>query len=276
MLSLFVLKISPQNSVRHNCRSRYPERTTVISPLSRKNNADPGGKRRINMKIWKILILFGLLVIASQAAALEQEGGARLILGSPSGDFGDAVDNFGFGAELHYGIRPNPSFTLGIGLNGMVYGSESQTYSMPLVEDFELNTSNYMAGSFLFAQYRPLAGPVQPYIEGRVGINYLWTESKLQDEDWWDDDDVARKTNYDDFSSYWGGGGGLLIKLVEGSKDGRSPGVFLDLKATYQNGSKAEYLTEGDITIVDSVPVYEPSKSKTDLMTFELGVVLTF
>jgi len=66
------------------------------------------------MKTWNIVIMFALIVLAGQAAALEQEGGARLILGAPSGEFGDAVDNYGFGAELHYGIRPCPAFTLGL------------------------------------------------------------------------------------------------------------------------------------------------------------------
>jgi len=228
------------------------------------------------MKTLKILILLVLLTVTSNVIAIEQEGGARLMLGLPTGEFGDAVDSEGFGIELHYGVRPRPSLTFGLGLNAMIYGSETTTHSLPLVEDFDLTTDNNLAGGFLFAQWRPLTGAVQPYAEARVGINYLWTESKLEDEDWWDDDQVARKTNYDDFAAFWSGGGGLLVRLCEGNREEKKPGVFLDFNVTCIQGAEAEYLTEGDISIVNNVPVYEASRSKTDLTTYKMGVVLTF
>ncbi len=54
------------------------------------------------------------------------------------------------------------------------------------------------------------------------------------------------------------------------------PGVFLDLKVTHLQGSEAEYLTEGDVILVNNVPVFNASQSETDLTTYEVGVVLTF
>lgn len=211
------------------------------------------------MKTLRINALLVLLTLAAGAFALEQEGGARFLVGLPNGEFGDAVDNEAFGLELHYGVRPTSSWTFGVGLNAMTYGSETRKYDLPLVEGFELNTDNNLAGGFLFAQWRPLSGAVQPYVEARAGVNYLWTESKLQDEDWWDDDEVARETNYDDFAAFWGGGGGLLVKLCGGNREKNTPGVFLDFKVCYLNGSEAEYLTEGDVSIVDDKPVYASS-----------------
>jgi len=228
------------------------------------------------MKTLKLVALLTLMILAFPAIAVEHEGGIRLMVTSPTGEFGDSVDDEGFGIELHYGVRPSPHTTFGIGLNVMNYGSESRKYSLPLVDDFELNTDNNMAGGFLFAQWRPLTGAVQPYVEGRVGLNYLWTESKLEDGDWWDIDEVARETNQDDFATAWGGGGGLLIRLCKGNPVENKPCVYLDAKVTYMNGSAATYLSEGDITLVDDVPVYTPSESETDLTTYQLGVVLTF
>ncbi|MBU0743441.1 hypothetical protein KKG45_06085 [bacterium] len=228
------------------------------------------------MNTLKFATLLVLLTLATTACALDQEGGVRLLLATPTGEFGDAVGTEGGGLEIHYGLRPRPSFTFGLGLNAMIYGSETRTCSLPLVEDFDLTTSNNLAGAFLFAQWRPLTGAVQPYAEARVGLGYLWTESKLEDEDWWDGDEVARQTNYDDFATFWGGAGGLLIRLSEGNRDEKKPGVFLDLKVSHLQGGEAEYLTEGDITIVDNVPVYAPSCSETDLTAYQLGVVLTF
>lgn len=226
----------------------------------------------------KTLLLLALLTVATGASALDQEGGVRLILGTPTGEFGDSVDDPGFGLAVHYGVRPTvqPSLTFGVGFDFMIYGSETRKIRLPLVEDVDLKTDNNLAGGFLFAQWRPFNGPIQPYAEARAGINYLWTDSKLEDEDWWDDDEVGRETNYDDFATFWGGGGGLLIKLSEGNRGANTPGVLLDLKVTHLLGAEAEYLTEDGITIVDNEPVFEASQSKTDMTTYELGVVLTF
>ncbi len=223
-----------------------------------------------------MIFLVGLILLASGVQALEQEGGGGLILGKPTGDFGEAMDNVGFGLELNYGIRPVPSLTFGVGGNFMICGSESRQYSLPLVEDFNVNTTNNLAGGFLYTQWRPLSGVVQPYAEGRVGVNYLWTESKIEDQDWWDDDEVARETNFDDFAGYYGGGGGVLIRVAENTGDTQGTNVYLDLKVSYLKGSKAEYLTEGDIEIVNNQPVYSVTESETDLLVYKMGVVLTF
>ncbi len=210
------------------------------------------------------------------AAPLGHEVGIRLLLGTPTGEFGDAVDNPGFGLAAHYGFRPVPPLTIGFGGDFMIYGSEKRTYRLPLVEDFDLVTNNNLAGVGLFLQWRAVPGIVQPYVEGRVGFRYLWTESKLEDKDFFDDDQIARETNYDDFASFWGGGGGLLVQVHQGDPAEKSPSVSLDFKVSHLEGTNAEYLTEGDIAIVNDVPVFDASESETDITTYELGVVLTF
>jgi hypothetical protein len=222
--------------------------------------------------------LFGLLLLltATSTPALDKEVGIRFLTAEPTGTFGEAIDNLGFGAALHFGVRPRSSLTLGAGLQYMMYGRESTEYELPLVDPFDLTTTNNLGGAFLLAQWRPLPGAVQPYGESRLGLNYLWTESKLEDDDWWNDDEVARKTNHDDFAGFWSLGGGLLIRLSRGDHGANRPGVLLDLKATYQHGGRAEYLTEGDITLIDDRPVFNASRSETDLVMYELGVVLTF
>jgi len=228
------------------------------------------------MKTLKILTLIVMISLTTTACALEYEGGVRLLVVTPTGAFGDAVDDEGGGLEINFGLRPSPTLSFGLGANAMMYGSESRTYSLPLVEDFDLTTDNNLAGCFFYTQWRPLQGAVQPYVEARAGVAYLWTESQLEDEDWWDGDEVARKTNYDDFTTFWGGSGGLLLRLSSGNSEEKKPGVFLDLKVNHVQGGEAEYLTEGDVSIVDDVPVYDPSRSETDMTTYQLGVVLTF
>ena len=222
------------------------------------------------------LLVLICIALAANASALEQDGGIRFVVADPAGEFGENADDPGFGVVLHYGLRPRPALTFGAALDVMIYGSETTEIDLPLVEPFDLVTTNNLASGFLFAQYRPLRGAVQPYAEARLGMRYLWTESKLQDTDWWDDDEVGRETNFDDWASYWGGGGGLLIKLADGNRTQKNPAVYLDLKVMSLKGAEAEYLTEGDILIRNDEPIFRPSKSDTDLTTYSLGVVLLF
>jgi hypothetical protein len=216
------------------------------------------------------------LLCAAGAAGQGQEAGIRFLVADPTGTFGDQVDDPGFGLALHWGVRPDPALTLGVGGHVAIYGSESRRLDLPLVDDVDLTTTNNLAAGFLLAQWRPVRGAVQPYAEGRLGLQYLWTESELEDADWWDQDDVGRQTNLDDWATFWSAGGGLLIRLREVGPEQGPPGVLLDLKATWLRGSEAEYLTEGAVTLEGDRPVFAVSESTTDLVTYELGVVLTF
>lgn len=224
-----------------------------------------------------VIVLAALLTLATAAAAENFEGGLRLAVADPTGAFGRAVEDPGFGLVGHLGVKATPTWTLGLGMHGMTYGSQSTTQHLPLVDDFKLTTTNNLAGACFFTRVAPMAGAaVQPYAEGSFGFNYLWTESKLEDDQWWDDDEVARKTNFDDFTSYWSAGGGLLVQLAKGDASQKKPGVFLDLGVSFWHGGNAQYLTEGDITIVDSRPVFAASESRTDLTSYQAGVALTF
>jgi hypothetical protein len=223
-------------------------------------------------------ILLCLAVVLSfcraAPAAAGHEAGIRFDVGVPRGDFADNAEDPGFGLAGHYAYAVNPVFSFGIGGNFLIYGSESRTEALPLVEDFEVTTDNNIAGLFLLAQCNLVPGPVTPYVEGRFGGHYLWTDSKLEDTDWIDADEVATTVNFDDFALLYGLGGGLRIGLGKG--DLGEPTVHLDLKAMMMRGGEAEYLTEGDIDIVYDRPVFRPSLTRTDLLHFELGLIFGF
>lgn len=221
-----------------------------------------------------LVLIVTLTLTAPGFGAVEQEAGGHFIVANPIGDFGEATDNLGFGLEGHWGVRPSPQLSLGLGGSIMTYGGEKRRYDLPLVEEFDLTTDNNMAGAFLYAQYRPVEGGLQPYVEGRAGFNYIWTESRLEDEDWWDFEEVARETNFDDFAGFVAGSGGLLVRLVDGA--GGGPDIFLDLKVTYQKGFEAEYLTEGAVELVDDRPVYHVTESDMNMMLYQLGVKVGF
>ncbi len=222
--------------------------------------------------------VFALLSLAAPIALAGSVGSVHFEIASPAGEFDDNVENIGLGVNVDYVYDGGGLFALGVGGDLIIYGHETTTLSLPLVEDFEYITDNNIASMFLIARLRGGNGRVVPYLEGRFGGSYIWTETKLGDEDWWDDATIARETNFDDFALIWGGGGGLQIMLSKADpRDAESRDVMLDMKVLYRHGAKATYLTEGAITVEDDGRVrIKASESETDLVQFMLGVAIGF
>ncbi len=224
-----------------------------------------------------LLTIFALFLVAAPARA-EHEGSIHFQLATPTGEFEQHVDNVGLGLNLDWAYSGNGVFALGLGGDFLIYGHETTTISLPLVEDFEYVTDNNIASLYLLARLQFGSDRIRPYLEGRFGGSYIWTETKLEDEDWWDDDEIARETNFDDFAMVWGGGGGLRIMLHEaepGDREARD--VMLDMRVLYRHGARATYLTEGAIGVSPTGRVYlEPSTSQTSLWQYLLGVTFGF
>ena len=66
----------------------------------------------------------------------------------------------------------------------------------------------------------------------------------------------------------------MLVKL--GRKRTRGMEFFIDLRARYIFGGKAEYLTEGSILVEDQEVTYLVYESRTDLLTFQIGFGMNF
>jgi hypothetical protein len=117
-------------------------------------------------------------------------------------------------------------------------------------------------------------GTVRPYIEGLFGGAYLFTQTEIKSD--YNNDNIASTTNYDDFSWSYGAGGGILFRVAHDLGDVQT--LYLDLKVRYMYGTEARYLTENGIVInpADNKVYYFPQKSKTDLLTFHIGVVAYF
>ncbi|MBK6900439.1 MAG: hypothetical protein IPH09_14720 [bacterium] len=227
----------------------------------------------------RLLLIPLLILIAVPCTALAgHEAGARIDVGVPKGDFADNLEDPGFGLAGHYAWSPAPAFAVGVGLGYLIYGSETRVIELPLVEDVDLTTTNNLAAFHLLMQLRSPRGAVRPYLEGRFGGQYLWTESKLEDQDFWDDDEVGKEVNYDDFALVYGGGGGLLIGVRSPKPGDKRPWALdLDFKALWLYGENASYLTEGGIELdTRNFPVFRPSESETDLLHVEVGVNFRF
>jgi hypothetical protein len=219
-----------------------------------------------------------IVILLTAFSINAQTVGGSIMLGSPQGDFRTNVDRLGYGLQFHgtlWAPDKERPFTIGLNIGYMVYGEVSER--RPLSEfipdvTVEVNRTNNLANFHLLMQVSPFTGTVRPYLEGLIGGAYIFTTSEVKSTS--TQLTFAESTNWDDFTWSYGTGAGLLFLI---SKDlGEVKDLYLDIKGRYIYGTEAQYLTENDVRIVGGRVLYFPRKSKTDLLTFHVGVVAYF
>jgi len=235
-----------------------------------------------------IVILAAALLIHHPFTANAQvrpEVSAGLLLGMPSGDFGDNVSDNGIGFVITGGIQlPESPVLLGVELGYLVYGHTSRSEAFnamtPDVMVDVVTNNNIFLGNF-FLRLQPGSGKIRPYIDGLVGFKYLFTETSVNNARDWIFDRMAYYVNFDDSAFTYGVGVGAAITLWEhGSQLGpvsKEPiGVSLDVGLRYMLGTEAEYLKEGSILIVGDQATFQPEKSKTDMIHPHFRISVAF
>ncbi len=230
------------------------------------------------LKIFKTTFL---LLALSASVSMAQTIGGSIVLASPQGEFRQHVDRFGYGLSAQATFSSPGAFnpvTFGLHASYIIYGEESGarplSYTIPDVT-VDVNRKNSIANLHLLMVVSPFPGPIKPYMEGLAGGSYIFTTTDVESQysNW----DVFETNNYDDFAWSYGGGAGIMFNLTPGGL-GELASFSLDLKVRYLFGTEAEYLREGDIHInPDNGSVYyDVSRSETDLLTFQLGVIASF
>lgn len=237
-----------------------------------------------------VVLLFGCtprLAHAQPAQSVGVQGSASFTLGIPTGEFDDNIDGLGYGASFYVGaVFPQSPFSVGLDLNFLIYGRDtrnvpfSQTVGPAVTVD--VTTTNSIVQPHLVLRLQPPSGPVRPYLDGLIGFKYLFTESRVRDEDRFgnDDDEIASTTNFDDLAFSGGVGGGVYIRLARGGSDSfGSIGLHLGLQ--YLIGQEAEYLAEGELVDDNGNGRLDPDeldirRSTTTLLQPQIGVAVRF
>ena len=234
-----------------------------------------------HLKKLHILIISILLIAPDTGYCLGMfDAGVSIGIAAPQGEFRDNVDRNGFSFSGSGLFRPGlVPVKFGIELGYINYGSEERrepfSYTIPDVTVRVERTNNIFLGHML-VRLQQDAGIVSPYLDGLVGLNYLWTETKIRDV--YNFEDITSSKNLDDLAFSYGVGGGIMFNVYEaGTVVADIAKIYIDLKVRYLYGGKAEYLKEGAIRIdeYDNV-IYDISKSTTDLMLYQIGVVFSF
>ncbi len=225
-----------------------------------------------------VQVLSAIMLLTSAAAAQSWQGGLDFLVGVPQGEFKKNVDNVGFGITGNAGFAPEGTpIMLGLEVGFMNYGSadrrEAFSTTIPDVFVNVSTTNNFFLGHALL-RLQPNTGKVRPYLQGMIGFNYLFTETKIENINV-PGQEVASSNNLSDGTFSYGGGAGLMI-LVYSPADGSISDVFVDLGARYVFGGEAEYLKEGSVRNVNGRVVYDILKSRTDLLVLQIGVSVRF
>ena len=236
-----------------------------------------------NMRIVSpfFLALFVVLFFQQDVSAqVRAEGGLSFGVGIPQGEFDEQIDQLGFGGRIQgaIGMEGMP-FMIGADFGYMLLGHErrNEPFSTTIPDvTVDVVTDNNMASGHLFVRLSPDMPVFRPYADALVGFKYLFTETRITNENF-DEAEIARSTNFSDTALSYGFGGGLQLRVFNGEGREDSPSsVYLDFGAKYLIGSEAAYLKEGSIRRENGQVTFDVSKSETTLLNILFGVSVRF
>lgn len=239
--------------------------------------------------VLSLLFVFAAETTHAQTAPMRGvgvQGSARFTVGIPTGEFDDNIEGLGFGGNIYVGaVFPTAPFSIGLDLGFLVYGRDTRNVPFsttvgPAVT-VDVVTTNSIVQPHLVLRLQPPSGLVRPYLDGLLGFKYLFTESRVRDEDFRDNDgDIASTTNFDDLAFSGGVGGGLYIRVARGNGNSfRS--ISIDLGLQYLMGQEAQYLAEGPLVDdnengrLDRAEL-DIRRSTTTLLQPQVGIAVTF
>jgi len=228
----------------------------------------------------KIHLTFAILLTALTLQAQPFNFDISIAVGTPQGDFGQSLDRNSYGADFAFTYQVGREIPLHVGV-GMMYQNygwrerEAQFVDGVPEVDVNVRTTNNLISPQFIMRLEPKIGGFSPFVEGSIGFNYLYTESSIRDT--YEHEEIASTVNYDFYTSNMGIGGGAKFLLWEGfDEDGDFWGIHLIVKTKFMLGGEAMYLKEGDLIPRGNGLDYIVTRSRTDLTTFNIGVVFNF
>lgn len=193
----------------------------------------------------------------------------------PRGEFDKNISNngYGIGGQFLVGFSRIP-LALGVDAAFTNYGSEEhhEPISTTIPElRVKVRTNNNITLTHFLVRAMPRHGTVRPYIDGLVGFKHLFTDTKILNEE--NDEELASTNNLSDTTISYGAGGGVQVRL--GGLGSRGD-ICLDGKVRYLAGGDADYLKKGSIRREGGSVFFDVLSSRTDVLTFQVGITFRF
>lgn len=226
------------------------------------------------------LLVFLGSIISPAYGQIKADAGFSFGVGIPQAEFGDKLDNVGFGIGVNgvVGLQGIP-IMVGGDLNFMIYGHERrfEPFSTTIPDvTVKVVTDNNIASGHLFLRLQPEKVKIKPYADALIGFKYLYTDTKITN-DGFEEFEIARSTNFNDTALSYGVGTGIQIMVYERDENSRSSvDVSIDFGIKYLFGTDASYLKEGSIRRENGRVNFDLTHSKTTLMIPYLGATVSF
>jgi opacity protein-like surface antigen len=253
---------------------RIPGLLTIILEGKMTPFRNDPANRRARQLFCIISICFLSLLIGGTTNLRAQgfQAGGYFTTVVPRGEFSDNVTNNGYGAGGLFLVRlGNSPILTGGDVGIVVYGSESrrEPFSDTIPNVFvNVSTSNNILLAHGVLRLQPQRGWVRPYVDGLIGLKYLFTTTTVSDEG----ETIASSTDFSDTTFSYGVGGGLQVPI----KQNREKAITLDGSVRYLRGTRADYLRKGSIRNVDGQVIFDVFSSRTDAISVQIGVTFRF
>ena len=233
-----------------------------------------------------LIMVSGILILSSLGNkaiyAQSIQGGLNLLMGMPQEEFKDNIGSRKFGGSIWAGYQFSRSpVTCGLELDYYMYGRTKRTEFfndyIPEVNVDVATTYNILT-AHTFLRFALNSKEIIPYFDCLLGFNYLYTRTSVSDDNNLSEP-FAATTNYDDIALSYGIGWGFMLNLYtnENRYNVRKPfTVLLNLRFRYLLGGEAEYLRKNSLTASGQTILYDVFKSRTDILTMQLGVNVKF
>lgn len=193
----------------------------------------------------------------------------------PRGEFNDNVDNNGYGVGGQFLYRlPRSPFLVGVDAAFANYGTERRRESLsstiPELE-IQVRTTNNIGWVHALLRAQPQTGRVRPYLDGLVGLKHFYTQTSINSD--FSNETLAASTNSRDTALSYGIGGGVQIHLADLTRRSQ---IVLDTKLRYLRGGEAIYLRRGSIIREGGEVILDFQRSRTDVLSLQVGVTFRF
>ena len=208
--------------------------------------------------------------------------GVYFSIGFPQNEFKDRVDQIGLSGFGHFAYKfRNSPFSVGLSLGLLVYGSETreELLSIAIPEVLvDVTTTNNILLCHLLLSVQPPEGKFRPYLDGLIGLNNFYTNTRVHSQRSSEDDTIASTRIHNDLAFSYGAGSGLMIQVFSSlNKEGKGPVVMsIDVAIRYLKGGRAEYLKKGAIHLENDQVLYNVDRSTIDLLSGYVGVSFSF
>ena len=229
-----------------------------------------------------IAITMAVLFLVPALYAQDFQAAVNFLVGQPQDEFKENVEDVGFGIGGMLAVRPgNSPVMVGIDAGFMIYGSETrqEPFSSTIPDvTVEVETQNNIFFGHFLLRLQGNSGSFRPYLDGLFGMHYFFTETKVRDEDAFPGEEpIVSSTNQDDAALSYGAGGGVMFLVYQKAEEGsKLSEVLIDFRVRYSFGGEATYLKEGSITRQNGAATIDPLRSRTDVLTYQLGVTFSF